>query len=597
MENNIEKNETINEPEVAEEKIENPAEQGKKPFPWWIVILGVIGVAIVAIVLVIILVLGGNKGNNNQNNSGGENHTGIEGGAGDENGTDNGTGDGTGDENGTGDGGNEQQPELLDYSVTVLDELCNPVSDVIVKFTDKDGITKNKVTNAEGKAILSDAAKGDYSIVFDTLLSSVAIPDGDYKLTPDNNNLTVYVCNQDKTLPLVGDVEEGTYGYTVSAGSYTVYTKQAEMSYLVFTPEESGIYKLAITDADTDAIIGYYGIPDEVSGTNLGGKDYDGISFSLNAAYGGVDYVIGIENSVSGIVNFEIVRTGDAPIEIYGAVEDGTTAFRVGVGDHTLEAEANNSAYVVFSAPREGIYKFYFTSDDIGMTIGYYGNPMIVQGHHCGDGEYDGKSFELILRDVATPHVIGLNFTIDTSATLHIERVGDPPFDPQYAPWTDVIAREEIEKCTLPAGSTLKDIDVTDPSVSVYLGDDGYYHTSDGKIVYVRIGSVCNAKYLDVSIAYISGWVDPNFGNNFGGYVYDDNGDFVGKYSYNQLIKSYYDMCDANGVYPMTAELAEAIQVHGNNAGWWKFGTVNYLFSGVPVVLENAWLFLCCTVE
>ena len=591
MENNIERNDEIKEPEIseeiteeiteeiAEEVTENSKEEGKKPFPLWIVIVSSFGVAIAALVLIIILMLGANKGNdtnNNQNAGNGE----------------------TGSENsGNTEQGGEDKVEYLDYSVTVLDELCNPVSDVIVKFTDKDGATKIKVTNTEGKAVLAEAIKGDYTVLIESGPSSATIFDSTFELTPETSGITTYVCNTKVTEELVGDVDEGAYGYSVSTGTYTVYTRQAEMTYLIFTPTQSGVYKFAITDPDTDAVLGYYGISGEVSAVHLGGKDYDGVSFSLTASYAGFSYVIGIENSLNGIVNFEIVRTGDAPIELYGAVEDGATAFPVGAGEHTLEAEANKSAYVVFTAGREGVYKIYFVSDDMGMTVGYYGNPMVMQPHHCGDGEYDGKSFEMIIRDAETPHVIGINFTIDTTATLVIERIGDPPFDPQYAPWTYVEAEEDIEKCTLPAGSTLKDIDVTDPSVSVHLGDDGYYYTSDGKLVYVRIGSVCNAKYLDVSVAYIAGFVDQNFGNNFGGYVYDENGEFVGKYSFNGLIKSYYESCDANGVCPLTAELANAIQIHGNSAGWWKFGTVNYLFNNVPLVVENAWLFLCCTVE
>jgi hypothetical protein len=133
--------------------------------------------------------------------------------------------------------------------------------------------------------------------------------------------------------------------------------------------------------------------------------------------------------------------------------------------------------------------------------------------------------------------------------------------------------------------------------LSVTLGDDGYYYTNSGELVYIRVNSVPNSGYLDVSIALIAGLVDKNIGQNFGGYVYDENGQFVGKYSYNEMLASYFEKLDSTGVYPLTQELAEAIQVHGGSMGWWKPDTVNYLFNGVDVNFDNAWLFLCCTAK
>lgn len=303
-----------------------------------------------------------------------------------------------------------------------------------------------------------------------------------------------------------------------------------------------------------------------------------------------------------------VVRDDTKIMEIYGVVEDGTIAYSITAGEYEVFTRAGKTSYVVFNAHQSGVYKVSFVSDDAEMTVGHYGIPMFVQSTHCGDLDYDGKSFELIIHDTATPYVIGVNCVNTADTVLTIERVDDAPFDPQYAPWTSVEATEEFVQFTLPVGKKLKDIDITDPSVSVVLGEDGYYYTANGKPVYIRIGSVCDARYLDVSIAYIAGLVDKNFGQNFGGYVYDENGEFVGKYSYNEMLKAYFGYvdddnvqhtgyCDANGVYPLTAELAEAIKVHGNSVGWWNPNSGNYLFAGVPVVKDNLWLFLCCTAE
>ena len=287
-----------------------------------------------------------------------------------------------------------------------------------------------------------------------------------------------------------------------------------------------------------------------------------------------------------------VVRDTEKSENIYGSVEDGAYASRVSTGEYNIPGMKEATGYYVFTALTSGIYSFSFTSTDTEMTIGYYGLPMFVQATHRGDGEYDGKSFELIIQDTLTPYVIGLNFVSGADATLKIERKGDAPFDPQYAPFESVNATEEFKEIST---GTLKNLDIADANLSVTLRDDGYYYTSTGKPVYVRIGST--TEYLDASIAMISGCVDKNFGQNFGGYVYDENNEFVGKYSFNTMIEAYYEHCDENGVYLLTEEIAEAIKIHGESCGWWNPDAVNFLFSGKPYVEENAWLFLCCVEQ
>lgn len=292
-----------------------------------------------------------------------------------------------------------------------------------------------------------------------------------------------------------------------------------------------------------------------------------------------------------------IVRDSKITFEIYGDLEEETYAYSAGVGNYNIPGRKDNATYLVFYAPSNGVYKISLTSEDDGATVGFYGIPMFVQSTHRGDGEYDGRSFELIIHDKNTPYVIGVKSTKDITSNLVIERIGDAPFDPEYEPWEEVKANGEIADFAPTTGKTLTDFNISDSNITVTLGDDGYYYTSDGKLLYIRLGSLSNAKYLDVSLAFIAGFVDSNFGQNIGGYVYDENGEFVGKYSYNSMIGSYYAKCDANGVYPLTAELAAAIKVHGNSAGWWNPQSGNYLFSSVLLNEENAWLFLCCTAD
>ena len=386
-----------------------------------------------------------------------------------------------------------QEPVYQDYTVTAIDGLGNPISNVVINFYTPAGEKKMRITGKDGVASLKNVIAGKYEIIVEQGLSNAIVTEFKYELTEDVKDLTIVLRDGTKTMDISGNIPDNSFAYNIGADSYTAYCTPGSISYFVFNPQEPGVYKVSLASA-TD-----------------------------------------------------------------------------------------------------------------GATIGYYGIPMYVQNYHCAEGEYDGKSFELIIQDEATPYVIGITSENATAVDFSVERTYDPPFDPEFAPWTVITSTAEITKCDLPDDVKLKDIDVTDSNVSVSLHDDGYYYTSDGKLVYVRIGSVCDARYLDVSIAFIAGLVDSSFGQNFGGYVYDDNGEFVGKYSYNSMLLAYYGTVDEDGVvsgnydetgvYPLNAELAEAIKCHGTSAGWWKPNTVNYLFNSVPVVLDNAWLFLCCTVE
>ena len=369
----------------------------------------------------------------------------------------------------------DNAPKSADYTVTVIDCVGNPVSDVMIEYKDASGENKKKVTGKDGIANLKNAVVGEDMTVGQGF-SSAEILQSKYKLEPDKNTIRVVVRNLEKSVEISGEIEDGQYASAIVEGEYNVPGVKNKIAYFVFTTNQKGVYKVTLESSD-------------------------------NAA-----------------------------------------------------------------------------------TVAYYGIPMFVQTTHRGEGEYDGKSFEVIIQDPNTPYVFGINFVNGDDAKLKIERIGDAPFDPQYAPWTIVEVTEEFK--TFNTG-TLTDLDIEDPTLSVSLGDDGYYYTSDGKLVSARVNST--TPYLDVSIAYISGFVDKNFGQNFGGYVYNDDGTFKAKYSYNEMIGAYYENCDGNGVYPLTAELAEAIKCHGESAGWWNPNSANYRFSGKVIVEENAWLFLCCT--
>ena len=373
-----------------------------------------------------------------------------------------------------------EETSYADYIVTIVDGLGNPISDIIVKFTNSNGETKTRVTDETGIAVYKNAPAGNYRVDIEQGFSNALIDTTGYKLTADVTTLNLVIRDGSKTVDIAGDVNDGSFAYYIDEGSYQVIADEYGVAYFVFDARISGIYRINITTDNSDA------------------------------------------------------------------------------------------------------------------TVGYYGIPMFVQSTHRADGDYDGRSFELVVQDPNTPYVIGVKNFGDDDVLLVIERVGEAPFDPEYAEWTQIEKKADIDKCEIPSDVTLENIDITDSTISVTLGDDGFYYTNDGKLVYIKITGT-NETYLPgASLAYLAGFVDNNIGMNIGGYIYDENGDFVDKLNYNLMIEEYMKYCDSKyGVVPLTEELAECMKLHGTSTGWWNSSAGNYLFNGVDIVEENAWLFLC----
>lgn len=301
---------------------------------------------------------------------------------------------------------------------------------------------------------------------------------------------------------------------------------------------------------------------------------------------------------------YAVVRDSKNSIEIYGAVEDGTYASSIDAGAHIIPCSAGEMSYYLFYARTPGVYKVALTSSDEQMTLGYYGMPMFIQSNHCGDGAYDGKSFELIIRDITTPYIFGIKANENAIANLTVERTGDAPFDPNYADWIEVTAKGPFTVCDT-TGKTLVDVDISAESFDITLGSDGYYYTNDGKAVYIRLTTAPGHSYMDEefksqlvfsgSLALMAGLVEgQDVGNNIGGYVYDENGNFVNKYRYNQMIATYLDYVDSTyGVVQLNAELVECIKLHGQSSGWFNPDSYGYLFGSIEVNDDISWLFLC----
>ena len=380
------------------------------------------------------------------------------------------------------------EPVYGDYTISIVDGLNNPMSNVVVKFTYPDGTTKSRITEADGTASIKNVELGDYKVNIEAGFSTAVITEREFTLTKDVTDLRL------------------------------------------------------------------------------------------------------------------ILRDGEKTMEIFGSIPDGAFAYSIGAAEYNIPVDANGRFYFIFNALTPGVYRVSLTND--AMTVGFYGIPFYVQESHCGDGAYDGKTFELIIQDTATPYVIGIDSQVIGTANLKIERISDAPLDPNYVSWIEVRATQAtFEKCDF-GDKTLIDVDIADPEFQAILGDDGIYRTSEGKVIYIRITTTSpygkineELQFVPVlggSLALLAGCVDVNVGINVGGHAYDEQGNFLNKYRYNDMIKTYMDLADNKyGVVPLTAELAECIKLHGESNGWWNANSYGYIFDGIDVVPDNAWLFLC----
>ncbi len=248
--------------------------------------------------------------------------------------------------------------------------------------------------------------------------------------------------------------------------------------------------------------------------------------------------------------------------------------------------------YVVFRPERDGIYEISYIADG-NIDLGYYGSPMVV---------FDTKMLETVDNKVTlSVHKSSINpegstamfvFGLEPDAVetdgciVTVTRVGDPEKTPEDEPWVEY-KPTQVKAYEGTLSGTFKDIDVTDPTVTVvYSETDGYYHygTIDGPVVFIRITS--DSPYLDALTTVAEK-------SRVGVYHYDENGKFTGRESFHDMIAAYAEIVNADGVCPLTPELEYMIKTFGTEKQWWDLSFSGNIFRDKIVTPETAWLFIC----
>ena len=267
------------------------------------------------------------------------------------------------------------------------------------------------------------------------------------------------------------------------------------------------------------------------------------------------------------------------------------------IGSYRISVEKNMMRYIFF-APEEGaIYHLYTDSDKV--ELGYYGASFYVTSTNNGTILADGTlEIQLLKTAVGNTLVIGLKSTSAavTECTLTIEKYQDMGLTIEELPWEPYKPDKTLEKIETPEGYIVSvEISVwtpTDPAfneIQVFYNEaDGYYHIDsiNGPVLYVRITS--KSTYQEAFSTIIAT-------SNLGKYIYDENGNFVTKESYNDILTIYGEAADTKyGVYPLDQDLYYILKSLGD-IGWYDGTSHNYIFAEEGVIVKpfNGWLFAC----
>lgn len=314
----------------------------------------------------------------------------------------------------------------------------------------------------------------------------------------------------------------------------------------------------------------------------------------LGEAYDVTNCTVSVESPALSVQLLAFPASGEE-INAYQAAADDYVPYqasRLGEGMYLATLTEGDMTYFLFIAVRDGIFRI-SADESLPLSIGYYGSTSFVLTESVATEENNAICLE-VYEDMVNNYAFVIGVRAEEAGVagcvLRVEYVGDRELTPEDMPWTDVMPEATLGAYQKPAG-TVRPFDVTSTKVqAVYNPEDGYYHlnSADGAVLMLNIGN--NSPYMDALTTVCDNM-------RLGVYVYDEQGNFVSKDSYNELIRAYAAVADG-GYYPLDATLASVMQVVGAYIGWYDASSPMYLFADEPLVVpENAWLFACAYVQ
>ncbi len=196
-----------------------------------------------------------------------------------------------------------QMSKTAIYQVTVLGVDGQPATEgVIVRFLKAGEEVALQRTDASGVAS-KELDRADYTveIMFIDQTRTYYYDTAAMTLSATKTELTVelaYMVSGEPSLLYVSEVDRNAY--PVNAGKNYVTLEAGNRSYFLFTPEESGVYRLS-TQGET-YVVGYYGSPHYVQEVNAGQAEGNATCVTVSPDMIGTNgtgttvFVIGVDN-------------------------------------------------------------------------------------------------------------------------------------------------------------------------------------------------------------------------------------------------------------------------------------------------------------
>ena len=467
------------------------------------------------------------------------------------------------------------------YSVTVQNEDGDPLSGQFVQFcavddqgnegvcytpveTDENGVAKITVEQAQTMHVKLVNAPGDYEMITTTTTQF------SYTIVVTEASSTV-----EYTFTVVDESDEPV--------PFTVITVKTGTKDYTGVTDNAGVAKIAL---DSGVIVEEFSV--EVQAPT--GYIYDGepiVTATDNFAYTIVVATVG-EGNFGTYKQVNVVEAGADGLSTVSK-EDMYILSEVGTYDVKFEDADTDRIFYTFMTTTSGAYKLSILEDaaaavkevspyNSGTASIFYSElaPLDDEGNIVENAKE--VSFEIRETHVGALESSACSFVIELTGTptypaefrIKVERTGDatPP-----ATRVDVVVKaEEVpEAYEVPEGLLLE-APLTDPDGVVYNETDGYYHVGDANGPVLVAMLAAPSRYADASfLAFdslspafdlLGDGIDPET-NTYTVYRYvtyvDETAEILQKKP-DSFVVQYVNACNADGVVPVTAELALFLQ-------------------------------------
>lgn len=258
-------------------------------------------------------------------------------------------------------------------------------------------------------------------------------------------------------------------------------------------------------------------------------------------------------------------------------VTEITMYFVENAGTYDVWAPDSNEVYVTFQTLISGKYNISLSLDD-GQTavIKEYapynnGTNMFYKSQISEGDNTTSIDFEITdayVSDMGSSyHTFGIAVTDGTPAQVQIvvTRTGDPTPPPEEIDAGVVEAEQVLAEVYGEQEGVRIPVDAITPE-TVVLGSDGFYHVGS------ETGPVLVAKLIGGNRFLFDGTdlIDVESGGNrlLHPVILDQEANTRTSYDYTEFVAAYSDVCNADGVVPVTEELADFLKLYASQAGY-----------------------------